>query len=210
MASCLGIYIENKIIKYAKVSKSNDAIKVESFGIKFYDNIDNVIKQIIEETYSFKIPISINVSEEIYNKFEVFSLLSKNDIEGVIKTEFENICYDKENNPSVYEQRHIIANSNIQNEKIKVIHVSSPKTAIAQRKNYFSQYKMAAMLPMAITIPNIAKKEKKSNYLIVNIEKNTTITKVYNNAVSDVVVYPIGTTNIIEKINEKENSYAKA
>ena len=60
---------------------------------------------------------------------------------------------------------------------------------------------MAAMLPMGITIPNIAKKEKKSNYLIVNIEKNTTITKVYNNAVSDVVVYPIGATNIIEKIN---------
>ena len=138
MASCLGLYIENNIIKYAKVSKSNDAIKVESFGIKFYDNIENAINQIVEETYSFKVPISVNMSEEVYNKLEVFNLLSKKDMEGVIKTEFENRCYDMEKNPSTYEERYIIANSNVQNEKIKIIHVSTPKTSIAQRKNYFS------------------------------------------------------------------------
>lgn len=210
MASCLGLYIENNIIKYAKVSKSNDAIKVESFGIKFYDNIENAINQIVEETYSFKVPISVNMSEEVYNKLEVFNLLSKKDMEGVIKTEFENRCYDMEKNPSTYEERYIIANSNVQNEKIKIIHVSTPKTSIAQRKNYFSQYKVAAMLPMGITIPNIVSKEKKSTFLIVNIEKNTTITKVYNNAVSDVLIYQLGARNIIDKINEKENSYAKA
>ena len=92
MATCLGLYIENNLIKYAKVSKNNDAIKVDSFGVKFYDNLESTIKQIVEETYSFKIPISINLTEEIYNEFEVFSLLSKKDMDGVIKTEFENIC----------------------------------------------------------------------------------------------------------------------
>ena len=55
MPSCLGLYIETNIIKYAKVSKERDILKIESFGIKFYDKLDEAIKQIISETYSFKI-----------------------------------------------------------------------------------------------------------------------------------------------------------
>lgn len=210
MPSCLGLYVEDNLIKYAKVSKSNEAIKVESFGVKFYENLESTIKQIVEETYSFKIPISINVAEPIYNKLEVFSLLSKKDMDGVIKTEFENICYDKENNANVFEQRYIVANSNVQNEKLKVIHVSTPKTAIAQRKNQLSDYKVTNILPLGITIPNLLKKEKKSTILVVNIEKETTITKIYNNAVSDVNVIPVGAKEILDNINKKENSYSKA
>ena len=55
MASCLGLYIEKNIIKYAKVSKEHETLKVEAFGIKFYDKIGDTINQIISETYSFKI-----------------------------------------------------------------------------------------------------------------------------------------------------------
>ena len=49
MSSSLGLYIENNLIKYAKVSKNNDLIKVESFGIKFYEKLEDSIKQIVEE-----------------------------------------------------------------------------------------------------------------------------------------------------------------
>ena len=42
MSSCLGLYIE-----YAKVTKDRDNLKVESFGIKFYDKIGEAINQII-------------------------------------------------------------------------------------------------------------------------------------------------------------------
>ena len=37
--SCLGLYVEENLIKYAKVSKDHDNIKVEAFGIKFYEKI---------------------------------------------------------------------------------------------------------------------------------------------------------------------------
>lgn len=210
MATCLGLYVENNLIKYAKVSKNNDAVKVESFGVKFYENLESTIKQIIEETYSFKNPISINLPDEIYNKFEVFSLLSKKDIDGVVKTEFESVCYDKESNPNLYEQRYIIANSNIKNERISIIHISTPKTAITQTKNQFSAYKVNNILPIGITIPNLLKKGKKGTVLIVNIEKNTIITKVYNDFVSDINILKIGSHDIIENIRKKENSYSKA
>ena len=134
MASCLGLYIENNLIKYAKVSKNNEAIKVESFGIKFYENLQETINQIIEETYSFKSLISINASEEIYNKIEVFSMLNRKDIEGVIKTEFEDICSQRDINQNIYEQRYIFTGTK-ENERLKVIHIAMPKTTIAQRKN---------------------------------------------------------------------------
>ena len=60
MTSCLGLYVESNVIKYAKISKDRDNLKVESFGLKFYDKLGDAIKQIISETYSFKVPISIN------------------------------------------------------------------------------------------------------------------------------------------------------
>ena len=76
-ASCLGLYIEEHLIKYAKVSKDRNRIKVEAFGIKFYDKIGPAIDQVVQETYSQRTPISINLSEEMYNYFDMFALLTK-------------------------------------------------------------------------------------------------------------------------------------
>ena len=74
MASCLGIYIDKNIIKYAKVAKNKEDLKVEAFGIKIYTNLRQTIDQIISETFSFKIPISVNMSEETYNYFYMSDL----------------------------------------------------------------------------------------------------------------------------------------
>ena len=115
MASCLGLYIDVNLIKYAKVSKERDNIKVESFGIKFYTDIEETIKQIVEETYSYKVPISVNITDEMYEYFSMFSLLNKNDLEKAIKTEFESYCVDKGYNPNVFESRYAVA-ENIQDK----------------------------------------------------------------------------------------------
>ena len=95
MSSCLGLYIENNLIKYAKVSKEHDNIKVDSFGIKFDDNINNAVKQIIKETDSQKTPISINLSDDKYANSNIFSLLKDKDSKKAIETEFSYFC--KEN-----------------------------------------------------------------------------------------------------------------
>ena len=73
MQNCLGIYIENNLIKYAKVSKDKNDFKVEAFGIRFYEDLNEVIKKIVEETYSFSTPISINLSNERYLYYDIFS-----------------------------------------------------------------------------------------------------------------------------------------
>ena len=72
MQNCLGMYIEENLIKYAKVSKERDEMKLESFGIRFFEDLTGEIEKIIEETYSFNTPLSINLSNEKYLYFDIF------------------------------------------------------------------------------------------------------------------------------------------
>ena len=37
MPKCLGIYIEDDVIKYSKVDKNKDALKIESCNVEFYE-----------------------------------------------------------------------------------------------------------------------------------------------------------------------------
>ena len=80
MASSLGIYIDKNIIIYAKITREKDDLKVDAFGIKSYTNLEQTLKQIISETFSFKIPISVNLSEEMYDFFYMSNLLNSKDL----------------------------------------------------------------------------------------------------------------------------------
>ena len=93
MQSSLGIYVENNVIKYAKLQKDKDLIKVESYNIAFYDtDLKSALKKIISETYSYKTPISINLADENYHTFSLSSLLSKQDTKKAIDIEYEMLC----------------------------------------------------------------------------------------------------------------------
>lgn len=212
MASCLGLYIEEDIIKYAKVSKDNDVIKIDSFGIKFYDKLNEAIEQVIEETYSYKIPISINTANENYNYFHIFNLLNKKDMHSYIKTEFESVCYEKEQNVDVFDTRYVLVNDLENNEKIKAIHISVNKGEIAKRNNLLEKYRLSSISPVALNISNLLEinKDSSENIAIVNIEGETTVTTIIDQKIYDVTKISSGTKEILDRINKKENSYAKA
>lgn len=210
MSTCLGLYIEQSLIKYAKVSKDRDQIKVESFGVKFYDNLDQTIKQIVEETYSYRTPISINLSEEMYNFFQVFALLNKKDLPKAIKTEFEAYCGDKNYNPNVFETRYAITPDTQEKEKLKVIHISENKIELNKKIQKFSSYRLQNIIPISMAISDITKFEPKENCLIVNIEESTTITTILDQNIYDIKTLDIGSQEILDRINVKENSYQKA
>lgn len=210
MSSCLGLYIEDNIIKYAKVTKNHDDLKVESFGIKFYENIDEAIKQIIEETYSYKVPISINLAEESYNYFSMFALLNKKDLSKAIKTEFESYCADKGYNPNVFETRYAIVEDSQEKEKLRVIHIADNKIELNKRIQKLEGYKLANITPISMSITNLIESKPKENYLVVNIEQNTTITTVIDQKIYDVVTLEKGSHDILNNINLKENSYSKS
>ena len=210
MANCLGLYIEEHLIKYAKVSKEHDSIKVESFGIKFYDKIGEAISQIIEETYSQKTPISVNLSEEMYNYFNMFALLSKKDLQKAIKTEFESFCADKGYNPNVFETRYAAVSNKSDKEKIKIIHIAENKIELNKRIQQVDGYRLTNISPISISIPNLLEIDKNENSLIVNIEDKTTITTITESKISNIDIFDEGSNDILTKINLKENSYSKS
>ena len=210
MSSCLGLYIEEHLIKYAKVSKEQDKIKVESFGVKFYDKLDEAIAQVIEETYSQKTPISVNISEEMYNYFDMFSLLTKNDLQKAIKTEFESLCSDRGYNPNVFETRYAVVDNQLEKEKIKIIHIADNKIELNKRSQQIEGYRLTNISPMAMSIPNLIKLDNSENSLIVNIEDKTTVTTIIDNKIYNVDVFDEGMTEILSRINLRENSYSKS
>lgn len=210
MASCLGLYIESNVIKYAKVSKEREVLKIESFGIKFYDKLDEAVKQIIAETFSYKTPISINLSEEVYNYFYMFNLLNKNDLKKAIETEFESYCFDKNLNKNAFEGRYALSNAIEDKDKIKVIYVSTNKTTINKATQLVEDAKVSCVTPMGTSIANVAAVKPKENIIIVNMEEKTTFTTIVDQKVYSIEKIDEGADEILGKINNKENSYTKA
>lgn len=210
MSSCLGLYIENNIIKYAKVSKDHDNLRIDSFGIKFYDNIDEAVKQIINETYSFKTPISVNLSDEKYTYADLFSLLNKNDLEKAVSTEFDYFCNENGKNRNALEYRRLLVPNLEDKDKITSLYVYSDKSNIAGKLQILDGYKVSNILPLPIAIANLSKFNDRANSVIVNIEKNTSLTFIVNGNVHKVETINDGMKNIFDNIIVKENSYAKA
>lgn len=210
MSSCLGLYIQNNLIKYAKVTKERDNLKVEAFGVKFYDNINEAINQIVSETYSYKTPISTNLSEESYNYFYMFSLLNKNDLKKSIDTEFDSFCYEKGYNRNALESRYALVPDIQDKQKIKVIHISSNKIEINQKMQELEKNTVSTISPLPIAITNIADIKEKENTIIINIEEKTTVTTILDQKIYNVDKIEEGTEAILNSISQKENSYSKA
>ena len=213
MASCLGLYIEDNIIKYAKLSKDKEVIKIDAFGIKFYDRLNEAIEQVIEETYSYKTPISINTSNENYNYFYIFNLLNPKDMHSYINTEFESICFEKELDANTFESRYVLVDDLEDKEKVKAIHISTNRGELLKRTELLNKYKVTSVSPIALGISNlleITKSDNLENIAIVNIENITTVTSIIQQKIYDINIIDSGISEILARINSKENSYAKA
>ncbi len=210
MPSCLGLYIESNLIKYAKVTKERDILKVESFGMKFYDQIGPTINQIISETFSYKTPISINLSEEVYQYFYFFNLLNKNDLKKAIETEFDSYCYDKGYNRNALESRYALVQDMQDTEKIKAIYISVNKTEINKRLQEFDGNSISYLTPLPMAITNVIDLKEKENIAIINMEEKTTITTIIDSKIYEIDTIEESVKTILDTISTKENSFSKA
>ncbi len=210
MQNCLGVYIENNLIKYAKISKDKNNFKVEAYGLKFFENINDAIKKVIEETYSFNIPISINLENEKYLYFDIFALLSKSDVEKTVQTEYEAYCDENKYNTKAFENRFALVPNIENNERIRAIDILVNKIELARQKQYIGKANLTKIVPIGTSIACVPRLEKKENAIIVNMEEKTTITTIYDRQVYNVDTIDSGSQEVLEKINLVENSMSKA
>ena len=210
MQKCLGLYIETNIIKYAKLSKEKDDYKVEAFGIRFFENIGEEVNKIIEETFSFNVPISINLANEKYLYFDVFALLTKKDIKQTVETEFESYCEEKQYNTNAFENRYALTKNLADKEKLRAIDISVNKIDLTRQTSFLDNYKLDCVIPLSVAIGNLANLNKRENQLIVNMEEKITITTILEQQIYDIETLDYGATDVLDNINKVENSYAKS
>lgn len=206
----LGIYIDDGLIKYAKVQKDKDNVKVEAFNVVFYDNLERELSRIITETGSSKIPICVNLSNEIYNYFEVIALMPKKDRAKSIKIDFETLCDEKGLKIDDLETRYLLKESENNSDKLTAIHVSVDKSELSKVASMLAGKKVASVRPITTSIINLAEISEKENVVIVNLEKQTKVTTIIDGMISKIDTLSVGMKDILDAINETENSTRKS
>lgn len=211
MQGCLGIYVQKNIIKYAKVSKDRSNLKIEAYGVKFYDgDIEKTIEQIVKETYSFQLPISINIGDEKYTYSNVFALLKAQDLEKAMDTEFEFFCNNNNLNKNALEYRKISSPSTEDRDKLRVVYSYVDKSSVVQTLQLLDKFKIHNVSPIAITIPNLNEALVQEDCLIVNLEEETEVTTIINGKIYSVDKIETGMGKILRFIEERENSIQRA
>ena len=210
MTSCLGLFVQDNLIKYAKISKENNNAKIENYGVKFYEqDLEKTIKQIVDETFSYKTPISINISEEKYSNAEIFGLLKEADQKKSIKTEFEYYCSDSGKNKLTLDYRTVVSEGIEDKDKKNVLYTYLEKGNIAERIQLLDSFRAINLSPVSLSLPELQPGDL-GNTLIINIEDRTEVTTLINNKPVKVDVIEKGMNDVLKQIAEKENSISKA
>lgn len=210
MLSCLGIYVDKNLIKYARVRKNKDNFKVEAFNVEVFEDLEFALKKVINETNSNKIPISINISDELYNYFEVFSVLEKKDITRSLDIEFEMLCDKKGYDKKQLDSRYILMENKNNYDKYNSLYISANKNELDKKVKILSDYRLVSMTPVSTSITNLIHTRNSENIAIINIENETKITTVIDGQISRVDVLSTGIDEVAQKINKVELSWKKA
>ena len=208
--SSLGIYIDEGIIKYAKLQRDKDNVKVEAFNVVFYDDLEREINKIISETGSSKTPICVNLSHEIYNYFEVVSLMQKKDRAQSIKIDFETLCDEKGYHANELETRYLLTESTENPDKLVALHVAAEKTEISKIAKIFAGKKIESIRPITTSVINLLDLNEKENVIIVNLEEDTKVTTIIEGMIKKIDVLSTGMKDVLKAINETENSMRKS
>ena len=126
------------------------------------------------------------MSEEIYNYFDMFAMLTNKDLSKAVKTEFEIYCNDQGYNPNVFEARYVVSKNPEDKDTLKIIHIAANKIELTKKMQVLEKYKLTNIVPISMTIANLIETKPKENYLIVNIEDNITVTTILDENVYDI------------------------
>lgn len=210
MQSCLGLYIDEGIIKYAKVIKDRKGYKVESYGVKFSDDVMKTIHQIVSETNSFNVPVSVNLSRVKYKYSSVPDLLKPKELERAINTEFEYFCDSNNKDIDEIEYKYVVNYndwSEDEREELNVIFAYVDKEEITNTVNILNDYTVGDAMPIATAIPIINNYGNNETCAYINIENKTEIITVAGGIIQRIDKLEHGMDSILKKIGYKEDLY---
>ncbi len=213
MASCLGISVGKNLIKYAKLSKERNSqtIAIDAYGVKFYDVLTQTINEIIRETKSNDSDISVCITSDDYEKTESFRSTKPKDREAALQVEFEELCAKRNANASSLDVRFLLSEDGSSPDQYKVICCAASRVELNNLWQALQDTKVQSISAIGPTISNLLKDRGLSeNCLIINIEDDTKLTLVKSGKISDVFQVPVGMDEVIARLADQYNSYARA
>ena len=213
MPSCLGFYTDKNMIKYAKVNrdKTSGMYMLEAYGVKFYDNIITTIDEIAQEVGMEQCTVSLTMTNEGYHAIEVFSGLKSKDRDDLVRSEFDAFCEQKGLVSTALELRYQLVHNTGNIDKYVALCSYVSKSELANSNTNFEGFKISSIAPLGLSVGNLFNnKGIDEEAAIINIENKTTITILLRNEIQDVIEIPLGMEDILDKLAEKYNSYAKA
>ncbi len=213
MASCLGIYSNQDIVKYAKISMGNDGkFKIEKTGVRFISNLNGkeLINSIIEETDSKDIPIIINPQSDQFVDLQVLAQVQNKTsyIEDALKMEFEAWCEKTKNDSSNYSYVYLISEYKTADNKYNAVLDVTEKKEIANIKSMING-NIASIMPSQLMMHKIVPQDE-DNYVLVNLDDKLSIVTIVDKKVADVKAYSTGMHEIFSDFRLKLGSYQKA
>ena len=82
MSSCLGNYIGDKVVKYAKLAteENSSKIKAVAYGTRIHPgNKSDIINNIVAATGSDDVAVCVNSENDLIHKVEVLRRINKSD-----------------------------------------------------------------------------------------------------------------------------------
>lgn len=213
MPSCLGFYTDKNMIKYAKVNrdKTSGMYMLEAYGVKFYDNIITTIDEIAQEVGMEQCTVSLTMMNEGYHAVEVFSGLKSKDRDDLVRSEFDAFCEQKGLVSTAMELRYQLVHNTGNIDKYVALCSYVSKGELANSNTNFEGFKISSIAPLGLSVGNLFNnKGIDEEAAIINIENKTTVTILLRNEIQDVIEIPLGMEDILDKLAEKYNSYAKA
>ncbi|MEG2348294.1 MAG: PilN domain-containing protein [Clostridia bacterium] len=211
MANCLGIYLNDNIVKYAKVSSDNNAnIKLEQYGVRFAStNKKALISEIIEHTNSKDCAIVLNSQDDKYITAQMYDQAqTKNYAADVMKMEFEAWCEKNAKSPDKYSYVYRVSDlKNSENKKDAVINIAEKSTI--EEYSTINGVKISNIYPSPLLLENLVSLDE-TNYILVNLDDDLTITVVIDGKLAEFRSYNVGMKSILADFTVRLGSYQKA
>lgn len=211
MGACLGVYLGEKIIKYAKLEQDEKTKKVSlnSYGTKYvFGKKEEELMDLISQTGSDNGTICLNIPETYKLETEVLKQLKKSDVQSVIALEVSDSAIQRGINEKTVEHRYTLIDSKISAANTHAIIEVANKSDITKYsenpniKNLAGIYPVEHLLNRITTQPN--------NYILLNVDEETTMIFVSNNVPVMSRKIDVNMKSILDTLAIQEGSYAKA
>lgn len=211
MASCLGIYFNENIIKYAKLAIDGGGnVRLDHYGTRIARGVKkDIIDNIIEETASRSIPIVTNIANEHLENVSIFDQAQESNYSpDIMRLEFETWCENNQNSTEKYDYVYKLSEyRTAENEHNGVLCVAS-KDEIKEDTN-FKDVDVASAYSYRLLYTDMAPEEVK-NYILINFDEEVSVETVIKRKMFDFKIYNTGMNKILDAFTLRLGSYQRA